>query len=133
MSHLLPFDPVSLVGNRISPTVRALVPASLLEKHRAVPIAYQAGRGRGTLVVAMSDPQNLHAVDDLAFAAGLDVRPVLADEGEILDVLGLHPDDANVAHDEEPAAVVQPIEFSHSDEDPAAEAGWFESGFETRY
>ncbi len=82
MAKLFPVARVSLIGH-VSPSVLAIVPAGLLKKHRAVPIAYEAGRGRGTLVVAMSNPHDLAALDELTFASGLTVRPVLADEREI--------------------------------------------------
>jgi type IV pilus assembly protein PilB len=62
--------------------VTALLPAELAEKHRLVPVALD-GRGKGTLVVAMSSPRNLALVDEIAFRTGRRVSPVLAPDSEI--------------------------------------------------
>ena len=60
---------------RPDPEVAALVPAALAQKHFAVPISRQ----NGTLLVALADPTNLTALDDLRLATGLSIRPAYAE------------------------------------------------------
>ncbi|HTP50489.1 MAG TPA: hypothetical protein VMK42_07320 [Anaeromyxobacteraceae bacterium] len=133
MAHLLPFaPPVSLAGSHVSPTIRALVPERLLKKHVAFPVRYEAGRGRGSLVLAITNPHNLAALDEIAFATGLEVRPVQGDDAEIRALLGLADD--TVKRDEPaPAQTVEPLEFNAGEEDPGAELEWFFPVGETRY
>jgi type IV pilus assembly protein PilB len=57
----------------------SLVDRRILRKHGALPLRVEAGR----LVVAMSDPTNFYALEDLAMLSGYPVRPVVALEDEI--------------------------------------------------
>jgi type IV pilus assembly protein PilB len=50
-----------------------LVPAAIARKHEVLPI----GRSAGALTLAMVDPTNLSAVDDVAFRTGMRVFPVI--------------------------------------------------------
>jgi type IV pilus assembly protein PilB len=58
-------------------------PEALLRRHRVVPVKKEGNR----LLVAMSDPLNVVAFDDLRLATGLEISPVLAKEQEIDDAL----------------------------------------------
>ena len=60
---------------RPDPEALALLPAALAQKHSAVPIV----RENGNLVVALSDPMDLTALDDIRLATGLYVSPAYAD------------------------------------------------------
>jgi type IV pilus assembly protein PilB len=51
-----------------------LVPAAIALKHEVIPI----GRSAGALTLAMIDPTNLSAVDDVSFRTGMRVFPVIA-------------------------------------------------------
>jgi hypothetical protein len=64
----------------------------VLRRHRALPLWISSrGPDRGyELVVAFADPGDLGAVDDVAFAAGMAVRPVLAGPGDLAAALDLH-------------------------------------------
>lgn len=50
------------------------IPAALAEKHRVIPIRIENRR----IAVAMVDPADLQAIDELAFATGLTVEPHIA-------------------------------------------------------
>src|SRR5437667_12433266 len=50
-----------------------LVPGAIARKHEVLPI----GRSAGAVTLAMVDPTNLSAVDDVAFRTGMRVFPVL--------------------------------------------------------
>jgi type IV pilus assembly protein PilB len=55
------------------------VSATLCRRHRLLPIA----RDGGTLVVAMADPNDILALDDVSAATRMRIRPVLADAKDL--------------------------------------------------
>jgi len=56
-----------------------LIPREVAEKHKIMPVS----RAGTSLVVAMMDPTNLHAIDDIKFLTGYNVEPVVASESAI--------------------------------------------------
>jgi type IV pilus assembly protein PilB len=58
----------------VPPEILRLVPAGIARKHEVIPI----GRSAGSLTLAMVDPTNLAAVDDVTFRTGMRVFPVIA-------------------------------------------------------
>jgi type II secretion system protein E len=71
-------------STRPDPEALTLIPASLAQKHSAVPIR----RENGHLVVALADPANLTALDDFRLASGLHIQPAYADRETIGRLLG---------------------------------------------
>jgi type IV pilus assembly protein PilB len=72
------------IGERhIPPQVLALVPERLMRTRRVVPLARLSDTRRGPLVVALADPGDLGSLDEIAFATGMQVKPVLAGEADI--------------------------------------------------
>ena len=63
------------------PQVMALVPRWLARRHGLVPVRKQDG----ALIVAMSDPTNLVALDDIRMSAGIPISPVIATASGIVD------------------------------------------------
>src|SRR2546423_9829542 len=72
-------DFVELTGNEISPEILRLIPGGLARLHRALPIAVSDN----TLSVALVDPLDLRAAEDLRFALGKDVHIVVAPAAEV--------------------------------------------------
>jgi len=70
---------IDLAAVDISPDVTKLVPRELCERHQLLPIAVHGS----TLVVAIADPGNYHALDDLKFKTGLNIEMVVASEEDI--------------------------------------------------
>jgi type II secretion system (T2SS) protein E len=64
----------------IPPEVIATVPAKLAAKYRIVPIAIEGRR----LHLAMRDPKDLIALDEIAFLTGLPIEPFVATEFRIV-------------------------------------------------
>ncbi len=60
-----------------------LVPKELCERHAMVPVAIHGGK---TLVVAIANPGNLHAIEDLKFRTGMIIDLVVASEENIARV-----------------------------------------------
>lgn len=58
-----------------------LVPAELARRHLVVPI--EKDTEKGELWLAMADPSNIYAQDDLKFLTGFNVKPMLATYGAI--------------------------------------------------
>jgi type IV pilus assembly protein PilB len=63
----------------IEPEVLRLVPAQLAKRYEVIPIK----RTGNTLTLAMSDPTNVFALDDVAFLTNLQVLPVVASQAAI--------------------------------------------------
>ncbi len=77
---------VNLDEFEIEAVVLKLVARKTVLEHGLIPI----GRLGSTLVVAMSDPSNIIAVDDLRFATGFNIKPVVAPERAIKNAIGKH-------------------------------------------
>ncbi len=70
---------IDLGAVELDPELGKLVTRDVCERHKIVPIS----RAGSSLIVAMSDPTNLHALDDIKFLTGLNVEPVVASENSI--------------------------------------------------
>ncbi len=70
---------INLDEYEIEPDVVKLVARDVCEKHRIMPVS----RSGASLIVAMSDPTNLHAIDDIKFLTSYNVEPVVASETAI--------------------------------------------------
>lgn len=64
-----------------------LIKEEQAKKYTALPVEIE---GRKTLVVAMADPLNVHAIEDLRFHSGLFIKPVLAPPSQILEAIERH-------------------------------------------
>jgi type II secretion system protein E len=58
----------------------SIVPSEFAMRHHLIPLH----RNDETLVVAMADPLDIHAMDDLRLLTGLDIAPMLASSSEII-------------------------------------------------
>src|SRR5215212_1186465 len=76
----LGLDFVELTERDFDRDVVALVPERVLRKHGAIPLRISRSRH---LMVAMSDPSNLYALEDLRIISGYQITPVVAPEDEI--------------------------------------------------
>jgi len=79
-----------LRGKRIKPEVLGLVPDELAMKYRCLPLSTSEVPGGRVLFLAMQDPADLAAADDVASHAGCKVKPVLAAPGELEEALERH-------------------------------------------
>ncbi len=72
---------------QIDENVLNLVPKELVTKYKAMPIGF-AEDNANVLQVAMADPMDLMAVDDISIASGLQVEPLLSFEDDLDNVIG---------------------------------------------
>jgi type IV pilus assembly protein PilB len=70
---------INLEEYEIDEDVRKLVSQEVCERHKVIPVS----RSGSTLILAMADPSNLHAIDDIKFLTGYNVEPVVSAESAI--------------------------------------------------
>jgi type IV pilus assembly protein PilB len=73
-------DHVDLELYRVDPDAAKLVTPAAVRRYRAVPVAFAGDR---TLLVAMVDPANVLAIDDIAVMTGYEVRPAVASLSDV--------------------------------------------------
>lgn len=77
LSSQLHYDMIDLQNVSIEEDVLSLVPASVLKKYKAIPFEYSPDN-MNVLRVAMSDPMDMTAMDDINIITNLQVEPVVA-------------------------------------------------------
>ena len=87
MGRCLNVSPVNLARIRIPEEIMGLIPREMAKANKLVPVA----RLNGKLFVAMVDPTNVLAVDDVKRRVQLDVVPMIATEKGVAEALsGVH-------------------------------------------
>jgi len=110
---------INLSKIRVPEEVMSLVPRDLAKANKLVPIA----RLNGKLFVAMADPTNVLAVDDVKRRVQLDIVPMIATEKSVSDALaGVHHGGARMAEvlkqaAEEAAAAASDVEVQATKRD----------------
>ncbi len=74
---------ISLGQFEIDPAVIKLVPGDTARKYQIVPLS----RSGATLTIAMTDPTNVFAMDDVKFMTGYNVEPVVASETGVAEAI----------------------------------------------
>src|SRR5689334_4184833 len=74
---------INLAQFKIDPTIVKLVPTETARKYQIIPLS----RSGSTLTIAMTDPTNVFAMDDIKFMTGYTVEPVVASEVAITDAI----------------------------------------------
>jgi type IV pilus assembly protein PilB len=74
---------IALAQFDIDPAVIKLVPVETAQKYQLVPLS----RAGATLTIAMTDPTNVFAMDDIKFMTGYNVEPVVASETAVIDAI----------------------------------------------
>ena len=70
---------INLNEFEIDENVIKLIPAEVVQKYQLIPV----NRAGSTLIVAMADPSNIFAIDDIKFMTGYNVEVVVTSEGSI--------------------------------------------------
>jgi type IV pilus assembly protein PilB len=87
MGRCLNTPPINLARLRVPEEVMSMVPRDMAKANKLVPIACLNGK----LFVAMADPTNVLAVDDLKRRVQLEIVPMIATERAVNDALsGVH-------------------------------------------
>ena len=72
---------------KVDDAVLRLVPDSLVNKYKIMPVGYDENNPN-ILKVAMADPMDLVAIDDISITSGLQVEPMLSFEEDLNEVIG---------------------------------------------
>jgi type IV pilus assembly protein PilB len=76
LSHQFGVPSINLAHFEIDPGVIKLVPGEVARKYMILPV----NKTGATLTIAMGDPSNVFAMDDIKFMTGYNVEPVVASE-----------------------------------------------------
>jgi type IV pilus assembly protein PilB len=74
---------INLAQFEIDPAIVKLIPAETVQKYQIVPLS----RSGATLTIAMTDPTNVFAMDDIKFMTGYNVEPVVASETAVTEAI----------------------------------------------
>jgi type IV pilus assembly protein PilB len=74
---------INLAQFEIDTAVIKLVPAETAQKYQIIPLS----RVGATLTIAMTDPTNVFAMDDIKFMTGYNVEPVVASETAVVEAI----------------------------------------------
>ena len=93
MGRCLNTPPINLTKVRVPDEIMSLVPRDMAKANKLVPIA----RLDGKLFVAMADPTNVLAVDDLKRRVQLEIVPMIATDKAVAEVLSGSHSTANMS------------------------------------
>ena len=114
---------ITLTQLDLDPEVLRLVPASVAKKYEVLPIERQGS----TLILAMSDPTNLSALDDIAFMTNLQVTPVVASQVAIRNAIDRNYEAQAAAITELVSAVANDMnDIQVVDDDPQGKVNVFD-------
>ncbi|NWG13600.1 MAG: type II secretion system protein GspE, partial [Acidobacteria bacterium] len=74
---------INLAYFEVDPSVIKLIPVETAQKYMVIPLS----RVGSTLTIAMADPTNVFAMDDIKFMTGFNVEPVVATESSIREAV----------------------------------------------
>jgi type IV pilus assembly protein PilB len=74
---------INLAEHTIDPSVTKLIPAEMAKKYMILPVA----RVGATLTIAMTDPSNVFAIDDVKFMTGYNVEVAVSSESAIASAI----------------------------------------------
>src|SRR6187551_2383305 len=74
---------INLTQFEIDPGIIKLIPAETAHKYQIIPLS----RSGATLTIAMTDPTNVFAMDDIKFMTGYNVEPVVASETAVIEAI----------------------------------------------
>ncbi|HUU13860.1 MAG TPA: type IV-A pilus assembly ATPase PilB [Terriglobia bacterium] len=77
---------INLAYFEVDPNVIKLIPMETALKYQILPLS----RVGSSLTVAMVDPTNVFAMDDIKFMTGFNIEPVVASESAIMDAIKKH-------------------------------------------
>ncbi len=95
LSSQLNLDVIDLQNVTISEDVLSLVPANILKKYKILPFEYSE-ESMNILRVAMADPMDMTAMDDITIITNLQVEPVVSTTRSIMLALDKYYGQAEV-------------------------------------
>jgi len=115
---------INLAEFDIDPNVIKLVSAEVAQKYQLVPV----NRAGSTLIVAMADPSNIFAIDDIKFMTGYNVEVVVAAEASIKQSIDKYYDQS--ASFDDVMGNIEDIDLEVVDDDEQIDVGALEKATE---
>ena len=106
----LGMEVVDLSSTEIPSELIEKIPASMAQVYKVIPVKMT----KNTLTVAMADPHNVSALDDLRFMLGCEVEGAVADENDVAQALDKH-----YGHEQDLDNVMKSLSTDISDEETA--------------
>src|SRR4030066_793242 len=85
---------INLSDYKVDPSLLKLIPVDMARKYLIMPVA----RVGATLTIAMVDPSNVFAIDDVKFRTGYNVEVVVTNESSIMNVMSNQYSEIGRAH-----------------------------------
>jgi type IV pilus assembly protein PilB len=90
---------LDLAATRIDPVTSDLISEKDARRYAAVPVSFVDDH---TLLVAMADPSNIVAIDDLRILTGFDIEPAIATNDDVMTMLAnMRPAQEQISEDTE--------------------------------
>ncbi|MFH0839368.1 MAG: ATPase, T2SS/T4P/T4SS family [Candidatus Omnitrophota bacterium] len=83
LSETLDIPPINLSRLKLSQETLSLIPKKLISAYRLIPISNLSN----VITIAMADPFNFFAIDDLKAITGFDIRVVIASYEQIMEII----------------------------------------------
>ena len=109
---------INLKYYEVDPAVTKLIPQETAVRYQIVPLS----RVGSTLTIAMTDPTNVFAMDDIKFMTGFTVEPVVASESAITEAIGKFYGEAQTV--QELDKVMKDLAGEETDLELAADGTW---------
>jgi len=92
LSRQLSLPCVDISKIKLSEKICALLPENLAKEHGVFPLDLRSDGARKKMYLAMSDPTNFNAIDEVRFQTGHTIVPVIATETQIEDAISRYYD-----------------------------------------
>jgi type IV pilus assembly protein PilB len=97
MAAQIGIEYIDFADRKPEPNAVAVVPQELAERYTLMPVSLDGS----DLVVAMADPQNVLALDDLRIITGYDIRPAISTRDDIVSAVEEYYKEAQHAEDDD--------------------------------
>jgi len=116
LAEVLGMDFVDLTNVEIPPELIRLIPAGLARLHQVLPV----GANEESLVVAAVDPLNPQTIEDLRFALGRDVQPVVSPTHQVEECIARYYGSESSSMEDVLAQLGGELSFGEDEEDLGA-------------
>lgn len=104
---------IDLGSFEVDPSIIELVPRDVAEKHIVIPV----NKVGSNLILAMSDPSNIFAIDDIKFLTGYNIEVVVASEQSIKEAIEKYYESESMKFNEVMAGFEEDVEVVAQDVD----------------
>ena len=118
-SHEFGYPTLDLAMVELDGEITKLVEEKLIRQHHALPLFKRGNK----LFIALSDPTNLQALDDIKFHSGLSTEPILVEENKLAKMIDVALDATNTTLQDLGDTDLDDLEITSEGEDAAPGAG----------